>query len=73
VEALRMPNPRSPTEGWVTASIGVASIAPAPDNTPRDLLLMADRHLYAAKEAGRNRIVAQPKREPCAVKVMSLT
>jgi diguanylate cyclase (GGDEF)-like protein len=73
VEALRLPNPRSPTVGWVTASIGVASMVPTADSSLRDLLLMADRRLYAAKEAGRNRIVAQPKRGPCAVKVMSLT
>jgi diguanylate cyclase (GGDEF)-like protein len=44
----------------VTVSIGGA-LLPDHVETPADLTLTADRALYAAKEAGRNRLVtAQP-------------
>jgi diguanylate cyclase (GGDEF)-like protein len=63
VEALHIANPRSPTLGWVTVSIGVASVIPSQRDGARGLLLAADRRLYAAKDAGRNRVdsaAAQP-------------
>lgn len=40
----------------VTASFGVAQFKP--DEEPKDLIARADNRLYAAKEAGRNRVVA---------------
>ncbi|OHX13765.1 GGDEF domain-containing protein [Chromobacterium sphagni] len=39
----------------VTASIGVATLTD--DDTPDSLVHRADMHLYAAKQAGRNRVV----------------
>ncbi len=42
-------------QGRVTISIGVASSAQGV-NTPGDLVKLADEYLYAAKEAGRNRV-----------------
>ncbi|NJC71650.1 diguanylate cyclase [Planosporangium thailandense] len=45
----------------VTASIGVTAVAGG-RCTPSALLAQADRNLYAAKRAGRNRVVADPAR-----------
>ena len=44
--------------GRVTLSIGVAVVVPGPNHTLQELLERADRALYAAKQAGRNRVVA---------------
>ena len=62
-ERLRASMSREPvqfgdTEVPVTASIGVASLtADNSDATPQSLLKEADKALYAAKEAGRDRVV----------------
>ncbi|WP_433299081.1 diguanylate cyclase [Actinoplanes sp. CA-030573] len=52
------------TEGLpVTVSIGVAGVADAAAPTQPALLSIADRHLYAAKHGGRDRVVyGQPLR-----------
>lgn len=42
----------------VTISIGVAVVQPAPALSPEVLLVEADRRLYEAKRAGRNRLCA---------------
>ncbi len=42
----------------VTASMGVASVACIEERTPALLVAAADRRLYAAKAAGRNRIAS---------------
>jgi diguanylate cyclase (GGDEF)-like protein len=53
IEALRVPG----LERGVTASLGVA-VYPEDSVDPDMLLRHADRALYAAKEAGRNRVEA---------------
>jgi diguanylate cyclase (GGDEF)-like protein len=58
VEALQLPNPRSPTSPWITASVGVATIVPTQLDQIEQLFVCAVRAMYAAKEAGRNRVEA---------------
>jgi diguanylate cyclase (GGDEF)-like protein/PAS domain S-box-containing protein len=58
VEGLQLPNPRSPTSPWITVSIGVATIVPTQLDQIEQLFVCADRAMYAAKEAGRNRVEA---------------
>lgn len=57
VSALQIPHTKSP-EGIITASIGVAT-SPASGDDAHTLLRRADRSLYAAKTAGRNRAVLE--------------
>jgi two-component system cell cycle response regulator len=58
VESLRLPNPRSPTSEWLTVSIGVATVVPTQLDNIETFFVAADRVMYAAKEAGRNRVEA---------------
>lgn len=55
VMGLRLPHLASPTESFLTISLGVATTS---EGVPHILLACADRALYAAKLAGRNRVVA---------------
>lgn len=59
VAALDIPHGVSPF-GRVTSTIGVAQAVPGPNHTFQELLERADRALYAAKQAGRNGVVATP-------------
>ncbi|WP_036168516.1 diguanylate cyclase [Massilia sp. 9096] len=56
IEALEVPNPRSPTSPWITVSVGVATIVPTQLDEIDNLFVCADRAMYAAKAAGRNRV-----------------
>ncbi|MDB5906269.1 MAG: response regulator receiver modulated diguanylate cyclase [Massilia sp.] len=56
IEALRVPHPRSSTSAWLTVSMGVASIVPARLDRIEQFFVAADRMMYAAKNAGRNRV-----------------
>lgn len=55
-----IPHPRSTTGGFVTMSIGAASVVPSPGSAPETLIAAADTALYAAKKAGRDRCVVAP-------------
>jgi diguanylate cyclase (GGDEF)-like protein len=56
VEALDVEHRASEVAPHLTVSLGVASIVPRPGVRPEDLVDLADRALYAAKEGGRNRV-----------------
>ncbi|MXR36883.1 diguanylate cyclase domain-containing protein [Craterilacuibacter sinensis] len=57
LDALALPHAGSPV-GLLTASVGVASLVPGPDNTPAMLIEQADAALYRAKQQGRHRVEA---------------
>lgn len=46
----------SASNGFVTASFGVASVVPDQDATPEDLVRRADQAMYQAKRGGRDRV-----------------
>lgn len=56
VLALRIPHGAVGAGSCVTISMGVASVVPSAGITPDWLLAQADQALYAAKDAGRNRV-----------------
>jgi two-component system, chemotaxis family, response regulator WspR len=60
VRELRIPHPTS-TEGsgFVSVSVGAASIVPGPHDMFLRLMQVADEGLYDAKRAGKNRLIAR--------------
>jgi len=57
IEELGIPNENAPTKPIVTASIGLATIYPGNKTEPKQLIELADKNLYVAKNSGRNQIV----------------
>lgn len=55
VRGLELPFPEG-TDGRVSVSIGVGTMYPKPSSVPAELISLADRALYSAKEDGRDRI-----------------
>jgi diguanylate cyclase (GGDEF)-like protein len=58
VEALAMPHAASDVARVITVSCGVAVVVPSREADADVLLRAADRALYEAKRAGRNRVAA---------------
>jgi diguanylate cyclase (GGDEF)-like protein len=57
VAALAIPHLASRVADHVTASVGVASVVPSAATTSAQLVRRADEAAYAAKAAGRNRVM----------------
>lgn len=57
IEKLAVPHSGSPT-GYVTVSCGVAAMVPDAAVLSSDLIALADKHLYVAKDSGRNVVVS---------------
>lgn len=57
LEALAIPHAASRIGSVLTLSLGIAAIEPVAQQQPRELVQRADEALYAAKAAGRNRIM----------------
>ncbi|WP_136809645.1 diguanylate cyclase domain-containing protein [Desulfosediminicola flagellatus] len=58
IEDLAIPHRASFNSDVVTLSLGVAGRVPDDEFSPDDLIHMADKALYLAKEQGRNRVVS---------------
>ncbi|NPA42208.1 MAG: GGDEF domain-containing protein [Aquificae bacterium] len=56
VMGLRIRHPASEAGEFLSVSIGVASVFPSKDKSPKELIQVADQALYRAKEKGRNRV-----------------
>ena len=62
IAALGIPHSGSDLMGLVTVSVGVATVRPVQGGKVDELVRLADEALYAAKGAGRHRVVAHPGR-----------
>lgn len=69
IESAAIPHGGSDCSDVVTVSIGFAVAYPRFCESPDVLLQSADRSLYAAKNSGRNRVVADPSSGRSAQKV----
>jgi diguanylate cyclase (GGDEF)-like protein len=59
VAGLQIEHGAARAAGTVTLSVGVAIGKPELDRTPQGLVQLADEALYAAKAAGRNRVIVK--------------
>src|SRR5450830_343567 len=59
VQALHIGHAHSATSEWLTISVGVATMIPKDEQTQSDLIRLADKRLYKAKQQGKNRVIAK--------------
>lgn len=54
VKALQVPHQASPTCGYITLSVGIATVMPGVESSVETLIQEADRALYRGKDKGRD-------------------
>ena len=54
IQELKIPHQTSPTDPYVTLSIGVASTIPVPDSEPSKFIDATKQSMNKAKKNGRN-------------------
>jgi diguanylate cyclase (GGDEF)-like protein len=59
IENMKIHHPMSECSKYITISAGMAIIIPNENNSSSELLEEADKALYKAKEAGRNKVVVK--------------
>ena len=57
IEELKIPHPQSSVSDRVSLSLGISCVVPDPRYTRNQLLVTADKALYAAKKQGRDRAI----------------
>jgi len=68
VESLRVEHRASSVAPHLTVSLGVATVVPRHAVRPEDLVDLADRARYAAKEGGRSRLASRDERPAVAAR-----
>ena len=59
VKNLKIDHQNSTIEKYVTLSLGIASALPGHDTSAKDLVALADKALYEAKERGKNQCIGK--------------
>lgn len=59
VKNLKIDHKNSAIEKYVTLSLGIASTLPGHNTSAKDLVALADKALYEAKEGGRNQCIGK--------------
>lgn len=58
IQNKKIPHESSKVSDYVSISVGVATWVPERDSQPEEIITMADKALYQAKESGRNRVMS---------------